>query len=154
MIQLLVGLTKVEQVIQSYRLTELYVYSRNLRVRHIMSANDNASSPIPSRTRTVSMFLCLVLSVITYFAFSAKARAASYQTALQTRELTVPPPPHTTPTRQPTPLTRHFSVSVHTIHSFGQPRSGSTFQFVLLCVIAHLRSDSESCVQGNQHIFK
>lgn len=89
------------------------------------------------------MFLCLVLSVITYFAFSAKARAASYQTALQTRELIMTP--RTTPTRQPTPLTRHFSVSVRTINSFGQPRSGSTFQFVLLCVIAHLRSDSVSC---------
>jgi hypothetical protein len=103
-----------------------------------MAAEGDVSSPIPARRRTVSLFLWLV-SVITYFAFSAKARAASYQTALQAREHTVPP--RTTPT----PLARHFSVSVRTIHSFGQPRSGSTFQFVLLCVIAHLRSDSVSC---------
>ena len=40
---------------------------------------------------------------------------------------------------------RAFTDQVRTIYSFGEGRSGSTFQFVLLCVIAHLRSESVSC---------
>ena len=46
-----------------------------------------------------------------------------------------------------------FTRSVSTIYSAGEPRSGSTFQFVLLCAIAHLRSDSVSC-SGKQARLK
>ena len=38
-----------------------------------------------------------------------------------------------------------FTSRVRRIYSAGQTRSGSTFQFTLLCVIAHLRSSSVSC---------
>jgi len=38
-----------------------------------------------------------------------------------------------------------FTSRVRRIYSAGQTRSGSTFQFTLLCVIAHLRSSFVSC---------
>ena len=38
-----------------------------------------------------------------------------------------------------------FTSRVRRIYSAGQPRSGSTYQFTLLCVIAHLRSSAVSC---------
>src|SRR6056300_1405669 len=38
-----------------------------------------------------------------------------------------------------------FTSRVRRIYSAGQPRSGSTYQFTLLCVIAHLRSSSVNC---------
>ena len=104
-------------------------------------------SVISTGRRTKLLFLSLVLYVSTCFAFSAATRSASYQTALQIRELTVLPRLTQTWTSTPatTATTRHFSVKVRAIYSLGQPRSGSTFQFVLLCIIAHLRSDSVSC---------
>lgn len=36
----------------------------------------------------------------------------------------------------------NFNNNITSIISAGRPRSGSTVQFVILCVIAHLRSDS------------
>ena len=38
-----------------------------------------------------------------------------------------------------------YHDGVRFIYTAGQPRTGSTFQYVLLCVLAHLRSDSVNC---------
>lgn len=46
----------------------------------------------------------------------------------------------------------HFTDTVTVIYTAGQPRSGSTFQQVLLCAIAHLRSKSVSCSHTNAHL--
>lgn len=54
-------------------------------------------------------------------------------------------------TRVPSLRTRahHFDARIRNIYTLGVPRTASTFQAVLLCVIAHLRSDDVQC-QGEQ----
>ena len=68
---------------------------------------------------------------------------------------TTPPAPDPPATPVPLALSSHkenslFHKDISKIITMGIPRTGSTFQQVLLCVIAHLRSDSVSC-GGDQH---
>ena len=46
----------------------------------------------------------------------------------------------------------HYHVGVRTIYTIGQPRTGSTFQQVLLCLLAHLRSRSVSCGADEKNV--